>query len=68
MYGLSDEDLRIQARAAAFAEDLFPLEISAEMNDGELPKEIVAGHAARARQLGLCASNMPAELGGGECT
>jgi len=68
MYGLSDEDLRIRARAAAFAEELFPLEVSAEMNDGELPKETVAGHAARAREPGLCATNMPAELGGGGCT
>ena len=68
MYGLSDEDLRIRARAATFAAELFPLEVSAEMNDGELPKETVAEHAARARELGLCAANMPADLGGGGFT
>jgi acyl-CoA dehydrogenase len=64
MYSLSDEDLRIQARAATFADELIPLEVTAELNDGELPKEVTAGHAARARELGLCATNMPPELGG----
>jgi acyl-CoA dehydrogenase len=64
MYGLSDEDLRIQARAAAFAGELIPLEVTAELNDGELPKEVTAGHAERARELRLCATNMPTELGG----
>ena len=64
MYGLSDEDLRIQARAATFAEELIPLETEAELSGGDLPKEVTAGHAARARELGLCATNMPRELGG----
>jgi acyl-CoA dehydrogenase len=64
MYGLSDEDLRIQARAATFADELIPLEVTAELNHGELPKDVTAGHAARARELGLCATNMPRELGG----
>jgi acyl-CoA dehydrogenase len=64
MYGLSDEDLEIQARAATLADELIPAEVEAELNDGELPKEVTAGHAARARELGLCATNMPAELGG----
>jgi acyl-CoA dehydrogenase len=68
MYGLSDEDLRIQARARAFADELIPFEVAAEMNDGELPKEDTAAHAARARDLGLCATNMPTEFGGGGCT
>ena len=52
MYGLSDEDLRIQATARAFADELIPLEVTAEMNGGELPKDVVAEHAARARELG----------------
>ncbi|HEU5419868.1 MAG TPA: acyl-CoA dehydrogenase family protein [Streptosporangiaceae bacterium] len=64
MYGLTDEDRRIQARAATFADELIPLEVTAELNDGELDKETTAGHAARARELGLCSTNMPAELGG----
>jgi acyl-CoA dehydrogenase len=68
VYGLSDEDLEIQARAAAFADELIPLEAEAELSGGELPKEITAGHAARARELGLCATNMPVELGGRGCS
>jgi alkylation response protein AidB-like acyl-CoA dehydrogenase len=64
MYGLSDQDLEIQQRAATFADELIPVEVTAELNGGELPKEITAGHAARARELGLCATNMPADLGG----
>jgi acyl-CoA dehydrogenase len=65
MYGLSDQDLEIQARARAFTEELIPLEASAELADGELPADVTAGHAKRARELGLCAANMPKELGGG---
>ena len=68
MYGLSDEDLQIQARARTYADEMIPFEVTAEMNHGELPKETVAEHAARARELGLCATNMPTELGGGGCT
>jgi acyl-CoA dehydrogenase len=64
VYGLSDEDRRIQAHAATFADELIPLETEAELSGGELPEEVTAGHAARARQLGLCATNMPRDLGG----
>jgi len=65
MYGLSDEDFRIQARARAFTDELIPFEVEAELNGGDLPKDVVAGHKARAIELGLVATNMPAELGGG---
>jgi acyl-CoA dehydrogenase len=65
MYGLSAEDLKIQATARSFADELIPFEVTAEMNDGELPADVVAGHAKRARELGLHAANMPTELGGG---
>ena len=41
MYGLSDDDLRIQARARTFADELIPYEVEAELNDGYLPKELV---------------------------
>jgi acyl-CoA dehydrogenase len=68
MYGLSDEDLQIQARARAFADELIPFEVEAELNGGDLPKDVVAAHKARAVELGLFATNMPAELGGGGCT
>ena len=68
MYGLSDADLQIQARAREFTDELIPFEVSAELNNGELPADQVAGHAKRARELGLHAANMPAELGGGGCS
>src|SRR5262252_1323137 len=68
MYGLTDSDLDIQQRAAALADELIPFEVTAEMNGGELPDGVAEKHAARARELGLCATNMPAELGGGGCT
>jgi acyl-CoA dehydrogenase len=65
MYGLSGEDLQIQARARAFADEVIPYEVTAEHSDGELPKDVTAAHAERARDLGLAAANMPRELGGG---
>jgi alkylation response protein AidB-like acyl-CoA dehydrogenase len=68
MYGLSAEDLDIQARARAFTDELIPFEVEAELNGGDLPKDVVAGHKARAMELGLFATNMPAELGGGGCS
>ena len=68
MYGLSDEDLAIQTRAREFADELIPFEVTAEMDDGELPPDVTAGHAKRARELGLHSTNMPRELGGGGCS
>ena len=68
MYGLSDEDLAIQTRARTFADELIPFEVTAEMEAGELPADVTAGHAKRARELGLSATNMPRELGGGGCS
>ena len=65
MYGLSDEDLAIQSRARGFADEMIPFEVTAEMDGGELPPDVTAGHAKRARELGLYATNMPTELGGG---
>jgi len=68
MYGLTEADLDIQARARSFTDELIPFEVTAELADGELPAPVTEKHAARARELGLCATNMPAELGGGGCT
>jgi acyl-CoA dehydrogenase len=68
MYGLSEEDLQIQARARGFAGELIPFEDEAERADGTLPADVTAAHAKRARELGLHSTNMPAELGGGGCT
>jgi acyl-CoA dehydrogenase len=58
-------DLEVQERARAFVNELIPYEVEAEMNEGELPAEVKDGHRRRARELGLAAMNMPADLGGG---
>ena len=68
MYGLTSEDLEIQARARAFVDEVIPHEVDAEMNSGELPAELTEHHQRRAKELGLLATNIPAELGGGGYT
>jgi alkylation response protein AidB-like acyl-CoA dehydrogenase len=68
MYGLTDDDLQIQARARGFADELIPFEEEAERSSGELPPDVTEGHSKRARELGLTATNMPQDLGGGGCT
>src|ERR1700743_2616066 len=68
MYGLSDADREIQARARGFAGELIGFEDEAERAGGELPRDVTAAQAKRARELGLYATNMPAGLGGPGCT
>jgi acyl-CoA dehydrogenase len=68
MYGLSEEDHQIQARARDFADELIPFEEEAERSGGALPADVTAAHAKRARELGLHSTNMPREFGGGGCT
>src|SRR5215469_10241666 len=68
MYGLSKEDLDIQAKARLFADELIPLEAGVEMAGGEVPAEQEALHKKRAIELGLYAANMPKSVGGGGCT
>jgi alkylation response protein AidB-like acyl-CoA dehydrogenase len=68
MYGLTEDDLDIQKRARTFADEVIPYEERAELAGGELPPGRAAAHATRARELGICATNMPKELGGGGCT
>jgi acyl-CoA dehydrogenase len=63
MYGLSAADEDIQARAGAFADELMPFELQAEL-DGGLPDDVAQAHKKRAIQLGIYATNMPRELGG----
>jgi alkylation response protein AidB-like acyl-CoA dehydrogenase len=63
MYGLSAADEDIQARARVFADELIPLEVQAELDDG-LPDDVTAAHKKRAIELSLFATNMPAALGG----
>src|ERR1700683_981334 len=63
MYGLSAADEDIQARARAFADELIPFEVQAELEAG-LPDDVAAAHKKRAIELGLFATNMPRDLGG----
>ncbi len=67
MYGLSAADEDIQGRARAFADELIPFEVAAEL-DGGLPGDVTAAHKKRAIELGVFATNLPRELGGGGCT
>jgi acyl-CoA dehydrogenase len=64
VYGLTPEDLELQARARGFADELIPHEEYAEEHDGELPEGVAHRHEARAAELGLTAINIPTELGG----
>ena len=66
MYGLSAADEDIQARARAFADELIPFEVEAELSGG-LPEDVTAAHKKRAIELGLYATNLPRALGGGGC-
>jgi alkylation response protein AidB-like acyl-CoA dehydrogenase len=68
MHGLTAADLDIQARARAFADELIPYEVEAELNAGRLPEGITADHQSRAIKLGLFATNMPESVGGQGCT
>jgi acyl-CoA dehydrogenase len=65
MYGLTEDDLDIQKRARMFADEVIPYEEQAELAGGELPADLATAHATRARELGICATNMPKDLGGG---
>jgi acyl-CoA dehydrogenase len=68
MYGLTEADLDLQARAHLFADELIPFEVEAELAGGELPSAVTAAHKARAHELGLYATNLPTSLGGAGCT
>jgi acyl-CoA dehydrogenase len=66
---MSEEDREIQDRARAFVDDeLIPWEVHAEEHDGRIPNDVRTAQHRRARELGLSAMNMPAELGGGAMT
>ncbi|RYP88060.1 acyl-CoA dehydrogenase family protein [Nocardioides guangzhouensis] len=68
MYGLTPEDLDLQARARGFTDELIGFELEAETHDGALPAELTKAHHERAVELGLTATNMPASVGGRGCT
>ena len=64
-YPMTKQDREIQERARAFVdEELIPLEVGAELNDGELAPGVREKLAQRARDIGFAAINMPKELGG----
>ena len=67
MYGLSAADEDIQARARAFADELIPFEVQAELENG-LPDDVTQAHKKRAIELGVFATNLPREFGGAGCT
>jgi acyl-CoA dehydrogenase len=64
VYGLTPDDLELQARARSFTDELIPHEEYAEAHGGELPADVTHRLEARAVELGLTATNMPVELGG----
>jgi alkylation response protein AidB-like acyl-CoA dehydrogenase len=68
MFGLTRDDLDLQARARAFADDLLPLEEYAEAHGGHLPDGVAEQHRRRAIADGLYATNIPREHGGVGCT
>jgi alkylation response protein AidB-like acyl-CoA dehydrogenase len=68
VYGLTPEDLELQARARGFSDELIPHEQYAEEHGGELPADVRRRLEARAVELGLTATNIPVELGGRGCT
>ena len=68
MHGFTDADLEIQARAREFVDSVIPYEVEAEMNEGRLAPEVEAEHGRRAIALGLHATNMAKDVGGGGCT
>jgi alkylation response protein AidB-like acyl-CoA dehydrogenase len=68
VYGLTADDLELQARARGFADELIPHEQYAEEHDGELPDDVAHRLEARAVELGLTATNIPTELGGRGCS
>ena len=68
MYGLTPEDLELQARARGFTDELMMHEQYAEEHAGELPGDVQRRLEARAVELGLTATNISTELGGQGCS
>src|SRR3712207_4061577 len=68
MYGLSDADLEIQARARGLADHLMQYEVQAEAARGRLPEPVEKENVQRAIELGLYATNLPRSVGGQGCT
>ena len=58
MHRLTEADREVQAAARTFADELIPYEVEAELAGGELAPEVAERHRARARELGLTATNI----------
>jgi alkylation response protein AidB-like acyl-CoA dehydrogenase len=68
-FPMTDDDRAIQDTARRFVDDeLIPHELEAEMNAGQLPRDVIDRQQARLRELGLWSINMPRDLGGAELT
>jgi acyl-CoA dehydrogenase len=61
---LNERELLLQQTARDFVEELIPWEVEAEMNQGEIPPEVVRQHRERAAELSLISINMPEAMGG----
>jgi acyl-CoA dehydrogenase len=68
VYGLSEQDLDIQARARTLVDEVIPLEVEVELAGGHVPPDVLRGHYKRAIELGVYATNLPKEFGGQGCT
>jgi acyl-CoA dehydrogenase len=68
VYGLTADDLELQARARGFADGLITHEQYAEEHAGELPEDVRHRLESRAVELGLTATNISTELGGRGCS
>ena len=68
VYGLTPEDLELQARARGFADELIVHEQYAEEHGGEMREDVRHRLEGRAVELGLTATNIPVEHGGRGCT
>jgi alkylation response protein AidB-like acyl-CoA dehydrogenase len=64
MYGLTAEDLVVQANAKEYVDSLIPLEVEAELAGGTLPADVTAAHHKEAMARGLYATNIPEAAGG----
>jgi acyl-CoA dehydrogenase len=64
MYGLTAEDLAVQANAREFVDSLIPLEVEAELAGGTLSPAVAEAHHNEAMSRGLYATNIPKAAGG----
>src|SRR3954471_15475053 len=64
-YPLSSRAREIQQRVRKFVtEELVPWEVHAEMNNGEVPDDVLKKHKEGARKAGLYNMDIPPEMGG----